>query len=158
MSSLEGKPAPAFSLKDQDGKSHTLAAYKGKYVVLYWYPKDDTPGCTKESCGFRDSHAEFAKLGAVVLGASILDTDSKKKFAEKYSLNFPLLADVDNKVAEAFGVWKEKSMYGKTYMGISRETFLIGPDGKIVKHWEKAGGTEEHSAEVLDALKELAKK
>jgi peroxiredoxin Q/BCP len=152
-SEMIGKPAPAFALPDQDGKVHKLSDYEGKHVVLYWYPKDDTPGCTKESCGFRDNSAEFAKLGAVVLGASMLDVKSKAKFAKKHALNFPLLADEDNAVATAYGVWKEKSMYGKTYMGISRETFLIGPDGKIAMHWPKASGSEEHPVEVLEWLK-----
>jgi len=152
--SLIGKPAPAFTLPDQDGKTHKLSDYKGKWVVLFWYPKDDTPGCTKESCGFRDLSNDFAKIGAVVLSASILDVKSKKKFADKFSLNYPLLADEENKVAEAYGVWKEKSMYGKTYMGISRETFVIGPDGNIAMHWPKASGSEEHPAEVLAWLKE----
>lgn len=150
-----GTKAPAFALPDQDGKVHKLADFKGKYVVLYWYPKDSTPGCSAESCGFRDATAGFAKLGAVVLGISILDSKSKKKFAEKFSLNFPLLADADNKVAEAYGVWKEKSMYGKTYMGISRETFIIDPKGTIAAHWPKAAGSETHAPEVLAKLKEL---
>ena len=114
----------------------------------------DTPGCTKESCGFRDLSKEFAALGAVVLGVSILDSKSKAKFAEKFSLNFPLLADEDHAVAEAYGVWKEKSMYGKTFMGVSRETFLIGLGGQIIAHWPKAAGSEEHPAEVLAWLKE----
>jgi thioredoxin-dependent peroxiredoxin len=155
-SSMEGSKAPAFTLKDQNNQTHKLSDYKGKYVVLYWYPKDNTPGCTRESCGFRENVKAFEKLGAVVLGASILDTRSKAKFAEKHSLNFPLLADEDNEVARKYGVWKEKSMYGKTYYGINRETFLIGPDGKILKHWEKAKGNEQHPEEVLAALKELA--
>lgn len=120
------------------------------YVTL----KYGTPGCTKESCGFRDLSKDFAKLGAVVLSASMLDVKSKKKFADKFSLNYPLLADEDNKVAEMYGVWKEKSMYGKTYMGISRETFVINPEGKIAMHWPKASGSEEHSAEVLAWLRE----
>jgi peroxiredoxin Q/BCP len=153
---MVGKKAPAFALPDQEGQVHKLADYKGKYVVLYWYPKDDTPGCTKESCGFRDQSAEFAKRGAVVLGASILDVKSKAKFAKKHGLNFPLLADEDNAVAAAYGVWKEKSMYGKTYFGVSRETFVIGPDGKIVAHWPKAKGSEEHPTEVLAWLDEHA--
>lgn len=151
-----GTKAPAFSLPDQDGKTHRLSDYKGKYVVLYWYPKDDTPGCSKQACGFRDSSKAFTDLGVIVLGASILDSASKAKFAKKYTLNFPVLADEDNKVADAYGVWKEKSMYGKTYMGISRETFVIGPDGKIAAHWPKAAGSEEHSQEVLAWLKENA--
>jgi peroxiredoxin Q/BCP len=156
-SGMIGKKAPAFSLPDQNGKTHKLSDYAGKWVVLFWYPKDDTPGCTKESCGFRDLSKDFAKLGAVVLSASMLDVKSKKKFADKFSLNYPLLADEDNKVAEKYGVWKEKSMYGKTYMGISRETFVIGPDGKIAMHWPKAAGSEEHPAEVLAWLKEQPK-
>ena len=149
-----GNKAPAFALQDQENKTHKLADYTGKYVVLYWYPKDNTPGCTKQSCGFRDNIKAFEKLGAVVLGASKLNTKSKAKFAEKFSLNFPLLADEDSKVAEKYGVWVEKSMYGRKYMGINRETFLIGPDGKLLKHWEKATGNEAHSEEVLNALKE----
>lgn len=157
-SDMIGKKAPAFSLPDQDGKTHKLSDYAGKYVVLFAYPKDDTPGCTKEACGFRDTTAEFARLGAVVFGISILDSKSKKKFAEKHGLNYPLLADEDNQVLEKYGLWKEKSMYGKTYMGVSRETFVIGPDGKIAMHWPKASGSEDHSAEVLAWLKAAAGK
>lgn len=157
-SDMIGKKAPTFSLPDQDGKIHTLSDYKGKWVVLYAYPKDSTPGCSAQSCGFRDTTAEFTKLGAVVLGISILDSKSKKKFSEKFSLNFPLLADEDNKVCEAYGIWKQKSMYGKTYMGVSRETFVIDPDGKIVAHWPKAAGSEDHAPEVLAKLKELQAK
>ena len=154
-SEMIGKQAPAFSLPDQDGKTHKLSDYKSKWVVLYAYPKDSTPGCSAESCGFRDATADFAKLGAVVLGISILDSKSKKKFADKFSLNFPLLADEDNAVVEKYGLWKEKSMYGKTYMGVSRETFLIDPTGKIAAHWPKAKGAEDHAGEVLAKLKEL---
>jgi peroxiredoxin Q/BCP len=153
-STMIGKKAPAFALPDQDGKIHKLSDYKGKWVVLYAYPKDDTPGCTAESCGFRDNLAGFAELGAVVLGISILDSKSKKKFATKHGLTFPLLADEDNKVCEAYGIWKEKSMYGKTYMGVSRETFVIDPDGKIAMHWPAAKGSADHPAEVLAWLKE----
>lgn len=155
-SEMLGKKAPAFTLPDQDGKKHKLSDYKGKWVVLYWYPKDSTPGCSKQSCGFRDNVSAFEKVGAVVLGASILDSASKAKFAEKFDLNFPLLADEDNAVAEKYGVWKEKSMYGKKFMGINRETFIISPDGKIVAHWEKVKGNEAHSEEVLSWLKEQA--
>lgn len=154
-SDMIGKQAPDFALPDQDGKTHKLADYKGKWVVLFWYPKDDTPGCTKESCGFRDLAKEFASVGAVVLGASILDVKSKRKFADKFSLNYPILADEDNAVAEKYGVWVEKSMYGRTYMGISRETFIIAPDGKIAMHWPKAAGSEDRSAEVLAWLKTI---
>lgn len=155
-SSLIGQTAPAFALPDQEGKTHKLQDYRGKWVVLYWYPKDSTPGCTKQACGFRDTQKEFADLGAIVLGASILDSKSKAKFADKNSLNFPLLADEDSSVATEYGVWKEKSMYGKTYMGISRETFVIDPNGKIAMHWPKATGNEAHSAEVLEWLKQNA--
>lgn len=153
--SLVGKKAPAFTLKDQEGRSHKLADYGGNYVILFWYPKDSTPGCTKEACGFRDTYAEFGQLGATVLGASILDQKSKAKFAEKHALGFPLLADEDHAVAEKYGVWIEKSMYGRTYWGINRETFLIGPEGKVLMHWPKATGNEAHSQEVLKALKEI---
>ncbi|MEO7995583.1 MAG: thioredoxin-dependent thiol peroxidase [bacterium] len=154
-STLIGKKAPAFALKDQEGKTHKLADYAGKYVVLYWYPKDATPGCTAESCGFRDQSAALAKLGAVVLGASILDVKSKAKFAEKQGLNFPILADEDHAVAEKYGVWIEKSMYGRKYWGINRETFLIGPEGKVVQHWDKAKGSADHAVEVVKALQAL---
>ncbi|MBX3728497.1 MAG: thioredoxin-dependent thiol peroxidase [Candidatus Sumerlaeia bacterium] len=149
-----GKKAPAFALPDQDGKIHKLSDYKGKWLVLFAYPKDLTPGCSAESCGFRDTNAEFEKLGAVVLGISILDSKSKKKFAEKLGLNFPLLADEDMKVLEEYGLWQEKSMYGKKYMGVSRETFVINPEGKFAMHWPNAKGSEAHSAEVLAWLKE----
>ena len=152
-SEMIGKKAPAFTLPDQDGHKHKLSDYKGRWVVLYAYPKDDTPGCTKESCGFRDNVKAFEKLGAAVLGISILDSASKKKFADKHGLNFPLLADVDSQVLEKYGIWKEKSMYGKTYMGVSRETFVIDPQGKIAMHWPKAKGNEAHSEEVLAWLK-----
>lgn len=155
-SEMIGQQAPAFRLPDQDGNQHNLTDYQGKYVVLFWYPKDSTPGCTKEACGFRDHSKEFEALGAVVLGASMLDSASKAKFAKKHDLNFPLLADEDNSVAEQFGVWKEKSMYGKTYMGVNRETFVIDPEGKIVMHWPKAKGSADHPAEVVAWLKENA--
>lgn len=148
-----GAKAPEFTLQDQNGTSHSVQQYRGKFVVLYFYPKDSTPGCTLEACGFRDTAAGFSAANAVVLGVSILDIASKAKFAAKHGLNFPLLADEDHKVAEAYGVWKEKSRYGKTCMGISRETFLIGPDGKIAMHWPEAKGNEEHAAEVLAWLK-----
>ena len=152
-SEMIGKKAPAFSLPDQDGKTHKLADYKGKNVVLFFYPKDDTPGCTKESCAFTNLKPEFEALNTVVMSISILDAASKSKFAKKHNLAHVLLADEDNKVCEAYGVWKEKSMYGKTYMGVSRETFVIGPDQKIIAHWPDAKGNEEHPAEVLAWLK-----
>ncbi|MBN1517732.1 thioredoxin-dependent thiol peroxidase [Candidatus Sumerlaeota bacterium] len=150
-----GQQAPEFALKDQHDKIHRLSDYRGKLVVLYWYPKDSTPGCTKEACGFRDQIEEFKQMETVVLGVSILDTQSKAEFAEKYQLSFPLLADEDHAVAERYGVWKEKSMYGRKFWGVNRETFLIDPDGVILKHWDKAMGNEAHSGEVLEAIRQL---
>ena len=152
-SDMIGKKAPAFSLPDQDGKRRKLSEFKGKNVVLFFYPKDDTPGCTKESCGFTASLKDFEKLNAVVVSISVLDPKSKSKFAAKHGLQHILLSDEDGAVCAQYGTWKEKSMYGKTYMGVSRETFVIGPDGKIAMHWPKAAGSEEHPAEVLAWLK-----
>lgn len=149
-----GKPAPDFSLPDQHGNTVSLKDFKGKNLVVFFYPKDSTPGCTKEACGFRDTKQEFETAGAAVVSISILSPSSKAKFAAKHSLNYPLLSDEDSSVATAYGVWKEKSMYGKTYMGISRETFVIGPDGTVRMHWPKASGSESHAAEVLSWLKE----
>ena len=150
----EGKKAPAFSLKDQDGKTRSLKDYAGRPLVLYFYPKDDTPGCTTEACGFRDAEPDFSKAKAAVLGVSVLDTKSKAKFATKYDLNFPLLADEDHAVAEKYGAWQEKSMYGRKYMGIARITYLIDGDGKVARRWDKVSvGT--HADEVLEAVKTL---
>ena len=146
-----GKKAPAFALNDQDGKTHKLSNYAGRPVVLYFYPKDDTPGCTTESCNFRDNLPKFTSSHAVVLGASILDEKSKAKFAGKYEINFPLLADVDHEVAEKYGVWQEKKNYGKAYMGIVRTTYLIGPDGKIVERWDNVK-VDGHADAVAQAL------
>jgi peroxiredoxin Q/BCP len=146
-----GKKAPAFSLKDQHGKTHSLADYAGKSVILYFYPKDDTPGCTAETCAFRDNLPKFTTNKAVVLGASILDEASKAKFAEKYSVNFPLLADAEHSVAEKYGVWQEKSNYGKKYMGIVRTTYLIGPDGVVKRRWDNVK-VDGHAEEVLGAV------
>ena len=149
----EGQAAPKFELQDQDGKAHKLLAYKGKWVVLFAYPKDMTSGCTKEACGFQDLSKDFAKQNAAVFGISILDTKSKAKFATKHGLSYPLLADPDHEVLERYGVWKEKSLYGRKFMGIARETFVIDPEGKIAKHYPKAKGNEEHPREVLLWLK-----
>ena len=146
-----GKKAPAFTLKDQDGKTHRLADYAGRPVVLYFYPKDDTPGCTKESCAFRDNLPAFKKGKAVVLGVSILDEASKARFAAKHGLNFPLLADADHAVAEKYGVWQKKSLYGRSFMGIARTTYLIGGDGKVVKRWDNVK-VDGHAEAVLAAL------
>jgi len=143
-----GKKAPAFSLPDQAGTTHSLADYAGHPVVVYFYPKDDTPDCTKQSCAFQDNLPKFRKSKAAVLGVSVLNSASKAKFADKYGLKFPLLADEDHSVMEKFGVWQEKSMYGKNYMGVARTTYLIGPDGKVAKRWDgvKVDG---HAEEVL---------
>jgi len=149
-----GKKAPAFSLPDQNAKKHSLADYAGKPVVIYFYPKDDTPGCTKESCAFQDNLPKFAKSKAAVLGVSVLDSASKAKFAKKYDLTFPLLADEDHAMIEKYGVWQEKSMYGKKYMGVARTTYLIDADGKVAKRWDgvKVDG---HAEEVLAAVNAL---
>jgi peroxiredoxin Q/BCP len=149
-----GKKAPAFSLPDQEGATHTLADYAGRPVVVYFYPKDDTPGCTKESCAFQENLPQFKKSKAAVLGVSVLNSASKAKFADKYGLKFPLLADEDHSMMEKYGVWQEKSMYGKKYMGVARTTYLIGPDGKVVKRWDgvKVDG---HAEEVLAAVQQL---
>ena len=146
-----GAKAPLFSLTDQDEKTISLAELKGTTVVLYFYPKDDTPGCTTEACTYRDEHTAFQKKGAVVLGISPDDEESHAKFAEKFSLPFSLLADHEHKIAEAYGMWVEKSMYGKTYMGVERSTFVIGPDGKLKAIFRKVKAGE-HVAEVLAAL------
>jgi peroxiredoxin Q/BCP len=150
-----GKKAPVFRLNDQEGKSHALADYAGRPVVLYFYPKDDTPGCTAESCAFQALLPNFKRSKAVVLGVSVLDEKSKAKFAAKYGLTFPLLADADHAVAEKYGVWQQKMRYGRKYMGIVRTTYLIGPDGKVSRRWDKVQ-VEGHAAEVAVAVKELA--
>ncbi len=149
-----GEPAPDFSLPDQEGKVHNLNDYRGRFLVLYWYPKDSTPGCTKEACGFRDQRAAYDELGVAVLGASVLNSKSKAKFAAEHALNFPLLADESHVVAQAYGVWQKKSRFGRTYMGVSRETFIIDPEQRIAAHWPKAAGSEEHAAEVLHWLRQ----
>ena len=131
-----GKKAPAFQLNDQHGKTHRLTDYAGRHVILYFYPKDDTPGCTQESCDFQAALPKLQRRDAVVLGVSILDEASKSKFANKHGLTFPLLADADHEVAEKYGVWQKKTRYGRSYMGIVRTTYLIGPDGKVEERWD----------------------
>ncbi len=148
----EGKPAPDFTLADQAGKKVTLSKLKGSCVVLYFYPKDDTPGCTKEACQFRDAFADYKKAGATIIGVSPDDSDSHAKFAKKFELPFTLLADKEKKVSEAYGVWKEKSMYGKKYMGVERTTFVIDRQGKIAKIFPKVK-VDGHSPTVLAAVK-----
>jgi peroxiredoxin Q/BCP len=152
-----GDKAPAFTLPADDGSKVKLADLKGSPVVLYFYPADDTPGCTKEACAFRDRSAELKKLGAQVIGISPDDVASHVKFRNKFKLNFPLLADTDHKVAEKFGAWREKNMYGQKKMGIVRSTFLIGPDGKIAKAW-KSVKVDGHDEQVIAALKALGGK
>ncbi len=146
-----GDAAPDFSLPDQSGKTVSLAQLKGKQVVLYFYPKDDTPGCTVEACSFRDEYAALKKRDAVVLGVSPQGPESHARFANKYSLPFPLLADTEHALAEAFGAWGEKENYGRKYLGILRSTFVIGPDGRLSHVWPKVK-TKGHGAEVLAAL------
>lgn len=149
----EGSKAPDFTAKDQNGNTVKLSKLKGQKVVLYFYPKDDTPGCTKEACSFRDSFSLFTKKGIKVLGVSIDDEKSHQKFIEKYNLPFDLLADTEKKIVEKYGVWGEKSMYGKKYMGTLRKTFLIDENGKIVKIFDKVN-VSEHADEVLKAFEE----
>ena len=146
-----GDKAPAFSLLDDSGKKVSLKDFKGKTVVLYFYPKDLTQGCTVEACDSRDAQAQIKKKKAVVLGVSRDSVSLHGKFRDKHELNFPLLADEDGKVCEAYGVWQEKSMYGKKYMGIARTTFVIGPTGKIEKVFEKVK-VKGHIDEVLESL------
>lgn len=149
-----GKKAPAFSLKDAEGKTVKLSQFLGQPVVLYFYPKDDTPGCTKEACGFRDASAALKKRKAVVLGVSPDTVESHAKFVAKYKLNFTLLADPDHALAEKYGAWREKNMYGKKSMGIQRSTYLIDAAGKVAKVWARVK-TDVHAEQVLEALEEL---
>ncbi len=147
----EGTEAPGFSLPDADGKIVKLSDFAGKTVILYFYPKDDTPGCTTEACGFRDTSADFAKHGAVILGISPDDSASHAKFAKKHKLPFTLLADVGAKVAKDYGVWGEKKFMGKQFMGIDRTTFIIAPDGEVEKVFKNVKA-EGHNKEVLEWL------
>jgi peroxiredoxin Q/BCP len=149
-----GKTAPPFTLKDQDGATRRLKDYAGRPVVLYFYPKDDTPGCTQEACAFQASLTAFEKVRAAVLGVSVLDEASKAKFARKHGLTFPLLADPDHAVAEKYGAWKEKRMYGRSYMGVARMTYLIGGDGKVVRRWDDVK-VSTHAEEVRQAVEAL---
>jgi len=149
-----GEKAPAFTLTDQDGKTHRLADYAGRPLVLYFYPKDDTSGCTKEACNFRDNLPRFKNSKAAVLGVSILDEASKARFARKYDVNFPLLADPDHSVADKYGAWQKRSMYGRSYMGVARTTYLIDAQGNVSKRWDKVK-VDEHAEDVLAAIDEL---
>ena len=155
-----GKTAPAFTLKDSDGEKHSLKDYRGQFVVLYFYPKDDTSGCTKEACQFRDQLPDFKKTKAVVFGVSPDSVESHRKFVDKHDLNFTLLADAardadeNPKICLKYGVWQEKSMYGKKYMGVVRTTYLIGPDGKVAQRWDKVK-VPGHADAVLEAIRSL---
>lgn len=151
-----GSKAPEFSLFDQNNKEHELADYKGQWVLLYFYPKDDTTGCTKEACGIRDSFPNFKKMQAVVLGVSIDGVESHARFVKKYKLPFTLLADTEKKVVNSYGVWAEKSMYGRKYMGTLRTSFLIDPEGNIAKIYQKVK-PEQHADEVLQDIEQLAR-
>lgn len=147
-----GKKAPPFSLKDQNGEKKSLKDFLGKKVVLYFYPKDNTSGCTKEACSFNDNLPSFENIDAVIIGISPDSVQSHKKFVDKYNLNFLLLADDEKKVVEAYGVWKEKSMYGRKYMGVERTTYIIDESGKITQIFNKVK-VEGHTNEVLNSLK-----
>jgi len=150
-----GDLAPAFTLVDDAGASQDLAAQRGRWVVLFFYPKDFTPGCTTEVCDFRDRASDFEAAGATVWSISVLDADSKARFKAEHGLTFPLLADPDHEVAERYGVWLEKKNYGKTYWGIGRTTFLIDPAGRVARVWSKVK-VDGHAAEVLEAVREAS--
>ena len=151
MAVEEGKPAPDFTLTSDSGEPVTLSSLRGSPVILYFYPKDDTPGCTAQACGIRDAWGEFERRGAVVLGVSRDDETSHLKFKEKYGLPFPLLADADHAVADEYGVWVEKKNYGKTYMGVERSTFVIDADGSVAKVLRRVK-PDTHADDVLAAL------
>ena len=152
MSVVEGKKAPAFTLTDQKGEKHSLKDYVGKNVILYFYPRDDTPGCTKEACGFRDLKRQLTHRDTVVLGCSPDTQEKHAAFIKKYKLNFTLLSDPDRKVMTKYGAFGEKMMYGKKVQGVIRSTVWIGPDGKVRKHWPKVTKAADHPAKVLEAL------
>jgi peroxiredoxin Q/BCP len=150
-----GDPAPDFSVEDDSGRQVSLSDFRGRKVVLYFYPKDDTPGCTIEACAFRDGLSEIEATGAVVLGVSVDSVDSHQNFKQKYNLNFPLLSDIAKEIVQKYGVWKLKSMYGRTYMGIERTTFLIDEEGRVARIFPKVD-VNVHYQEVLGALQPAA--
>jgi thioredoxin-dependent peroxiredoxin len=151
-STLDGKKAPAFTLPDATGTPVSLGDFAGRHVILYFYPKDDTPGCTKEACGFRDHWKKLRQRGAAVVGVSADGAASHQKFAAKYKLPFPLLSDADRKVMTKYGAYGEKMMYGKKVTGVIRSTVWVGPDGRVRKHWAKVAKAETHPDDVLAAL------
>jgi peroxiredoxin Q/BCP len=150
----EGAAAPDFAMPASGGRSVSLAELKGTPFLLYFYPKADTPGCTKQACGIQEALPQLGKTGLTVIGVSPDPMKPIEKFAQKFNLTFPLASDVDHKVAEAYGVWVEKSMYGKTYMGMERSSFLVGADGRLVRIWRKVK-PEAHAAQVIEAAKGL---
>lgn len=150
----EGKKAPAITLNDQDGKKVSLNDFKGKNIILYFYPKDNTSGCTLEACNFRDDFPKLGNMKAIILGVSPDSVESHKKFAEKYNLPFRLLSDEKKSILKEYGVWKEKSMYGRKYMGVERSTFVIDETGKVRKIFRKVK-VSDHNKEVMEVLKEL---
>ncbi len=152
MAIQEGKAAPAFTLVNQDGEKISLKELRGQNVIVYFYPRDDTPGCTKEACGFRDFNKEIQALDTVILGVSPDSPESHQKFIDKYSLNFDLLSDPDRKVMGRYEAFGEKKMYGKTVQGVIRSTVWIGPDGKVKKHWRRVPKAADHPEKVLQAL------
>ena len=147
-----GEPAPDFALTDPAGRRVSLADLAGKHVILYFYPKDDTPGCTKEACGFRDSWDDLRDLGAVVLGVSADGADSHRRFRKKYRLPFPLLSDPGRAVMRAYGAYGEKTLYGRKVVGVIRSTVWVGPDGLVRRHWARVPNAPQHPARVLAAL------
>ncbi len=155
MAIEEGKAAPDFTLEDADGNRVSLSGHRGRYVVVYFYPRDDTPGCTKEACGFRDLHQAVRARGAEVIGISPDDAASHRKFADKYDLPFTLLCDPGREVMERYGAWGEKMMYGKKTTGVIRSTVIVGPDGKVAKHWRRVPKAADHPAKVLEAIEGL---
>jgi peroxiredoxin Q/BCP len=152
MESLEGKKAPAFTLEGSDRKPHKLTDFSGKTVILYFYPRDNTPGCTKESCGFRDLNSELNKLNAVVIGISKDSLESHDKFIAKFNLPFLLLSDPSTKMMQKYGAFGEKVLYGKKSIGVIRSTVIIDPKGKVIKHWRKVPSAEKHPQKVLEFL------
>ena len=150
-----GDAAPEFALPDQDGATHCLADYRGQTVVLYFYPRDFTSGCTKQACSLRDANAEIAAEGAVILGVSTDDVDTHRRFREEHGLRFPLLSDEGAEVSTRYGSWGEKTLYGRKSIGMTRSTFIIGPDGKLVRLWKRARAAD-HGETVLKALRDLA--